>query len=84
MRTNRVETALGNFRSVRPKFVVRKRVRANVTFAVAEILCCNSGGSAFAQAEAFGLSSEGLARLNVTKNASNYSGVLLRPKRSAN
>ena len=36
IRTNRVETALGNFRSVRPKFVVRKGVRANVNFAVAE------------------------------------------------
>jgi hypothetical protein len=36
VRTNGLETALGNFRSVRPEFVIRKRVRPNVNFAVAE------------------------------------------------
>jgi hypothetical protein len=36
VRTNGIETALGNFRSVRPEFVIRKRVRLNVNFAVGE------------------------------------------------
>jgi hypothetical protein len=36
VRTNRFEACLGNFRSVRPEFVIRKRVRPNVNFAVGE------------------------------------------------
>ncbi len=36
VRTNGLETALGHFRSVRPKFVIRKCVRLNVNFAVRE------------------------------------------------
>jgi hypothetical protein len=38
VRTNGLETALGHFRSVRPKFVIRKCVRLNVNFAVREYL----------------------------------------------
>jgi hypothetical protein len=36
VRTDRFKTPLGNFRSVRPKFVIRKRVRPNVNLAVSE------------------------------------------------
>jgi len=36
VRTDRFKTPLGNFRSVRPEFVIRKRVRLNVNFAVSE------------------------------------------------
>jgi hypothetical protein len=36
VRTDRFEACLGNFRSVRPEFVIRKRVRPNVNFAVGE------------------------------------------------
>ena len=34
--TNYVQTALGHFGSIRPEFVIRKRVGLNVNFAVAE------------------------------------------------
>jgi hypothetical protein len=36
MRTDRFKPSLGNFRSVRPEFVIRKGVRPNVNFAVGE------------------------------------------------
>jgi hypothetical protein len=36
VRTDRFKTPLGNFRSVRPQFVIRKRVRPNVNLAVGE------------------------------------------------
>jgi hypothetical protein len=36
VRTDRFKPSLGNFRSVRPEFVIRKRVRPNVNLAVSE------------------------------------------------